>query len=112
MVRKTLDAHIEITPGIAGGRARIAGHRIRVQDVAIWHEEMRMTAVEIAKEYDLTLADVHAALAYYYDHRQEIDKDIADADAFVEAMKQKYPSRLTEKLKGKLDAGADPNLHR
>jgi len=63
--------------------------------VAIWHEEMRMAAAEIAKEYDLSLADVHAALAYYHDHRQEIDKDIADADAFVEAMKQRYPSRVS-----------------
>jgi uncharacterized protein (DUF433 family) len=101
MVRKTLDAHIEITPGIAGGRPRIAGHRIRVQDVVIWHQDMRMTAKEIASDYDLTLADVHAALAYYYDHREEIDKAIADDDAFVEAMRLKTPSKVAEKLKGK-----------
>jgi len=112
MVRKTLDAHIEITPDIAGGKPRIAGHRIRVQDVAIWHEELRMSVEEIAREYDLSRADVHAALAYYHDHRQEIDKDIADAEAFIEAMRKQYPSLLAEKLKGKPDAGADPNLHR
>jgi uncharacterized protein (DUF433 family) len=27
--------HIEVTPGIAGGKPRIVGHRITVQDVAI-----------------------------------------------------------------------------
>jgi uncharacterized protein (DUF433 family) len=101
MVRKTLDAHIETTPGIAGGRPRIAGHRIRVQDVVIWHKDLRMSAQEIAGEYDLTLADIHAALAYYYDHREEIDKAIADDDAFVEAMRKKNPSKVAAKLKGK-----------
>lgn len=35
MATKTLDEHIEVTPGIAGGKPRIAGHRITVQDVAI-----------------------------------------------------------------------------
>jgi uncharacterized protein (DUF433 family) len=99
MVRKTLDAHIEIRPGYSGGRPRIAGRRIRVQDVAIWHEEEDMSAQEIAKEYDLSFADVYAALAYYYDHREEIDKMIADDDAFVEEMRKKSPSLLNEKLK-------------
>lgn len=28
--------HIQIIPGVCGGKLRIAGHRIRVQDVAIW----------------------------------------------------------------------------
>ncbi|WP_333364954.1 DUF433 domain-containing protein [Microcoleus sp. herbarium14] len=32
--------HIEITPGICGGKPRIAGHRIRVQDIVVWHEQM------------------------------------------------------------------------
>jgi len=35
-----LDEHIEITPGVAGGKPRIAGRRITVQNVAIWHERM------------------------------------------------------------------------
>ena len=99
MVRKTLDAHIEIRPGYSGGRPRIAGRRIRVQDVAIWHEEMNMSAQEIAKEYDLSLSDVYAALAYYYDHREQIDKMIADDDAFVEQMRKQSPSLVEDKLK-------------
>jgi uncharacterized protein (DUF433 family) len=101
MVRKTLDAHIQITPGVVGGKPRIAGHRIKVQHVAMWHEQMRMTPQQIAKDYELTLAEVHAALAYYYDHREQIDKDIADDDAFVEEMRKKTPSKLPGKLKGR-----------
>jgi uncharacterized protein (DUF433 family) len=64
MTARILDHHIEITPGIAGGKPRIAGHRITVQNIAIWHERMGKSADEIA-EYDLTLGDVYAALAYY-----------------------------------------------
>src|SRR5262245_8430602 len=71
---KTLDQHIEITPGIAGGKPRIAGHRITVQDIVVWHEWMGRSADEIAAEYNLTLADVYAALAYYFDHRAEMDR--------------------------------------
>jgi uncharacterized protein (DUF433 family) len=90
--------HIELTPGIAGGKPRIVGHRITVQDVAIWHEHMGKSVDEIASEYDLTLGDVHAALAYYFDHRVEIDRTIADGAAFAEALRKRTPSKLTQKL--------------
>ncbi len=98
MITKTLDGHIEMTEGIAGGKPRIAGHRITVQNIVIWHEMLGRSADEIAAEYDLTLADVYAALAYYYDHRSEIDQSIEQSDSFVEALRQKTPSKLAEKL--------------
>ena len=98
MVMESLDQHIEITPGIAGGKPRIAGHRITVENFVIWHERMGKCADEIASEYDLTLADVYAALAYYYDHRAEIDKTMEESKAFVEALRRTTPSKLLEKL--------------
>lgn len=101
MITKTLDGHIEITENIAGGKPRIAGHRITVQNIVIWHELIGKSADEIAAEYELTLADIYAALAYYYDHRAEIDKSIHDGDAFVEALRRKTPSKLAKKLDGK-----------
>ena len=72
MTMKFLDDHIEITPGICSGKPRIAGHLITVAHIAIWHERLGKCADEIATEYDLTLADVYAALAYYFDHREEL----------------------------------------
>jgi uncharacterized protein (DUF433 family) len=60
---RTLDQHIEVTPGITGGTPRIAGHRITVQDIAICHERLGRSPDQIAAEYALTLADVYAALA-------------------------------------------------
>jgi uncharacterized protein (DUF433 family) len=103
MVVKTLDRHIESTPGVMGGKPRIAGRRITVQNIVIWHEWMGRSADEIVSEYDLTLAEVYAALAYYYDHRAEIDQAIKDSEAFVEALRQRIPSKVDQKLHGRED---------
>lgn len=87
MTTKTLDQHIETRPDIAGGKPRITGHRITVRDIVIWHERLGKSVDEIASDYGLTLADVHAALAYYFDHRADIDKDMADGQAFAESLR-------------------------
>ena len=93
-------AHIEIVQGVNGPKPRIAGHRIRVQDVVIWHEKLGMSPDEIVYHYPtITLADVYAALAYYWDHRDEIERAIAEEQAFVEEFRRNYPSLLQEKLK-------------
>jgi uncharacterized protein (DUF433 family) len=106
MNAKTLDRHIEITPGIAGGRPRIAGHRIRVQDIAVWHERMGKSPDEIAAEFELTLGDVHAALAYYFDHRAEMDGSIDEDNSLAEALQSNTPSKLRQKLQERLGNGA------
>lgn len=98
MATKTLDQHIEVTPGIAGGKPRIAGHRVTVQNIVIWHERIGKSVDEIVSEYDLTLADVYAALAYYYDHRSEIDHHIEESKVFIEALRESAPSKLKQKL--------------
>src|SRR5689334_19402982 len=69
--------HIAVIPGYCGGKPHIAGHRIKVQHIAVWHERMGMSPEEIGAAHPgLTLADVYAALTYYYDHREQIDADI------------------------------------
>lgn len=105
---KTLAGHIEATPGVAGGKPRIAGTRITVGQVAFWHERKGMTADEIAAEYDLSLADVHAALAYYFDHRSGIDRDLRSDSEFVAALRKRTP----DKVKAKLQASPHPRLRR
>ena len=91
---RTLDSHLEVTPGVASGKPCIAGHRITVQNIAIWHERMGRSADEIASDYGLTLGDVYAALAYYHDHREEIDRSIRESEAFAEELRQRTPSKL------------------
>ena len=99
--------HIVATPGTCGGKPCIAGHRIRVQDIALWHERLGYSVAEIVAHYpQLTLAEVHAALAYYYDHREAIQQDIRDAEALVAMLKEQIPSKLRSKLSAR-DARID-----
>jgi len=100
------------TPGMCGGRPRIDGHRITVEDVAIWHERMGMSPDEIVSSRPtITLSDVHAALAYYYENRERIDADIAEGAKFVAEMRAKAgPSRLQELLKARKANASDHTL--
>jgi uncharacterized protein (DUF433 family) len=69
-MQTTTIPHIESRPGKCGGKPCISGTRIRVWDIYILHERQGKTADEIIGDYpELPLADVHAALAYYYDHK-------------------------------------------
>ena len=70
---------IMTNPEILGGRPFIGGHRVRVSDVVIRHEYQGMSPDTIVSDLpSLTLADVHAALAYYYEHADEIRAEIHD----------------------------------
>lgn len=81
-------SHIELRTGIRGERAFVAGHRVRVQDIALWNEEGLSADEIVARVPTITLADVHAALAYYFDHREVIDRQIAEDDAFAGTMEE------------------------
>jgi len=91
----TTNQRIEATSGIAGGKPRITGHRITVQDIVVWHEWLGRSADEIGAEYGLDLADIYAALAYYYEHQTEMDQVIRQQESFVAALRQRTPSKLT-----------------
>jgi uncharacterized protein (DUF433 family) len=85
-------AHIVQTPGTCGGRPRIDGHRIRVQDIAVAHVLQAMTAEEICRQYPgVTAAEVHSALAFFYDHRIEIEADIQSDKRAVTEFQQTHP---------------------
>jgi uncharacterized protein (DUF433 family) len=93
--------HIEKKPGVCGGKACVAGTRIRVQDIYVWHELQGQSPDEIVTNFpQLTLADVHAALAYYWDNSQEIQHEMARAEALVQQLRQTSLSPLREKLRG------------
>ena len=94
-----ISRHIEITPGICGGKPRIAGHRIKVQDIVIWHERMGMSPDEIIYHYpSITLADVYAALTYYHDHREEIRQQVEEGEAFAKQLQGNKPSLIQKIL--------------
>src|SRR5262245_30862802 len=62
------------TPDVLGGKPRIKGHRISVQLIAELHEQAGKSVDEIIQQMPtINRAEVHAALSYYYAHREEID---------------------------------------
>ena len=95
-----LDQLIAVRPGYCGGKPHIAGHRIKVQDVAFWHLRGGQSPEEIIATYPgLNLAQVHAALAYYFSHRDRIDGDIRADEEFVAALRaEEGPSPLERNL--------------
>ena len=92
------------TPGTRGGKPRIDGHRITVEDVAVWHERMGMSPDEIVYHYpSLTLSDVYAALAYYFENRERIHADILEGEKLVETLRAGQPS-IFEKVRQRIAA--------
>ena len=96
--KSAYDQHVTQTPGVRGGKPRITGRRITVFDVAFWYLKQDRTIDEIVQDYDLTHAQVHAALAFYYDHRAEIDAREAQDLAEAEILRQSHPSKLQPRL--------------
>lgn len=67
---------ITTNPAVRGGRPCIAGTTLRVTDLVMASLFHGRTPDEIVADYELSLAQVHAALAYYYQHKGELDEDI------------------------------------
>lgn len=91
---------IAINPKVRNGRPHVAGTTIEVSAIAIAKIVHMQTPEDIANDYKLTLAQVYAALAYYYDHKVEIDASIADR------------RKLAQQLKDRLTHDQDKSLHR
>ena len=80
---------IEKRPGVCGGRAVIAGTRIRASLILGWHRQ-GLTVEEIVKQYPhIRPSDVHDALAYAFDHPTEMHADLSDDDEEVPEEKPK-----------------------
>jgi uncharacterized protein (DUF433 family) len=83
--------HIAIDPDVLGGEPHIAGRRISVADVAVWIAYESRSPSDVAQTFHLTLGEVYSALAYYYDHQAEVDRDIRDTDQQAKEMAQRFP---------------------
>jgi uncharacterized protein (DUF433 family) len=91
----TIADHIDVRPDRCGGKPCIAGTRIRVYDIYVWYERHGRSADEIVNEFpQLTHAGVYAALAYYWDHRDEIEAQMASDHELAEQVhqQQSHPS--------------------
>jgi uncharacterized protein (DUF433 family) len=76
-------------PVVRGGRPIIGGTTLRVQDVVTAYLYRHQTPEEVADNYQMSPAQVHAALAYYYEHRNEFDAQIQADDEYIQEAKEK-----------------------
>lgn len=74
--------------GICGGQPRIAGTRLKVQTIAVEYERLGWTPDRICDGHPgITLAQLHAALSYYYDHREDIDLAVHEDRELAERLR-------------------------
>ena len=97
-VQQILDRYIVIDQAVCHGRPHIAGRRIKVQDIAIWRERLGLGVDEIGTDYDLSLAEIYAALSYYLDHKASIDEAIATDQSLVTSHQREQESGLQARL--------------
>ena len=90
--------HIEIDNE---GVARFSGSRFKIIHVIVEHTEWKWSPEAIHEQHpDLSLSQIHSALAYYYDHQQEIDAEIEQRDTAIERLRQQTEDRqLQERLR-------------
>ena len=92
-------SYISINKKIRDGEPVIARTGIRVFDIAIRHELMGMSPEDIIIALPhLTLSQVHAALSYYYDHKNEMDKKWKESTENVEKLRKGHSSILEKKI--------------
>jgi uncharacterized protein (DUF433 family) len=94
--------HIEVRKNRAGqDRAYISGTRTRVQDIYAMAEIHGLAPDNIVEQLPhLTLGQVHAALSYYFDHRDQILNELREDEEFVRMMRaQSGPGPLEQRLR-------------
>ena len=89
---------IETSSDIRSGKPRVSGTRITVEDIAVMHLKLGMSLIEIAGVYELSLAQVYAAMAYYFEHRENIEKRIEEEKALIKEYQRNHTSILQTKL--------------
>jgi uncharacterized protein (DUF433 family) len=89
---------IDHDPKIRGGRPKVAGTGVTVMRVAGWYK-LGLTPEDIVTEYGhLSLAQVHAALAYYHANCDEIEADLAEEAAPADALERERILTFTDAL--------------
>lgn len=84
--------HIVSDPAVCGGSPRIEGTRVTVRAIAIaalWHGQ---TPEQLLQHHPhLSLASIYDALSYYYDHRETMDREIAEHETLDPGFTAKSP---------------------
>jgi uncharacterized protein (DUF433 family) len=79
----------------------IAGTTMKVIELVLEQGAYGWSPEELHFQHPyLSLGQIHSALAYYWDHKEQLDQDIADRRARVEELRRVTPpSPLIDRLK-------------
>lgn len=80
---------IVTNPDVRGGKPCIGGTGLRVTDLVMAHLFHGRTPDQLAADYEISLSQVYASLAYYYEHKAELDSDIREQIAAARDAKEK-----------------------
>jgi len=85
---KAKHPHITENPNISQGSPVIKGTRTRIVDIIIEYEYLGKTPDEIVNAHPhLNLAQVHDAVSYYFDHRDQVDQEISQRKEKVKELR-------------------------
>ena len=76
------------TEGVLGGKPRLDGRRVSVLQVAELVLDCNDDPADVADQFDLSLAEVHEALAYYYNNVDEIETYRRRGEELLETLKK------------------------
>ena len=76
-------------PEVRGGKPCIVGTSLRVLDIVSAMRWNGRSPEQMADDYQITLGQVHAALAYYYCNQIEIDADIRESERKSKAIAER-----------------------
>lgn len=96
-MKTTISQYVEICQNRAGqDRPYIKGSRVRVQDIVLEHERFGQSAEEILRGYpQLTLAQIHGALAYFHEDRGAVWLCVREDEAAVEELRKQTEGQAT-----------------
>jgi uncharacterized protein (DUF433 family) len=78
------------TPEVCGGRVRIAGTRVTVLQIVTFYKQGE-TPEEMTLNFPhVSLAQIHAALAYYYAHQAAVEQELAEERAEFERFERQH----------------------
>ena len=85
----TLQSYIVQEDGICGGQPRIAGTRLKVQHIALEYDRLGWTPDQICDAHPgISLSQIHAAISYYFDHKEETDQAIREDVEFADRLRK------------------------
>lgn len=88
------------------GIPRTINRRVKVKMIAQQHLTAGESIEAVAEQYGLTLADVHAALTYYYDHRAYFEQQERDLQPLIDEA-ERYSAELKAKIRQRMQPKND-----